>query len=233
MLGYSLNTERYNQRNSNSPAEDLAIPEYLTDSKQHCRGKKGKSCAPPVQVFCLPAPCIVLCLPFFSYIIFPDEKKNNQDLIYAIIRHANSAHFSPHASKMGNWWQSMLPSVLLHFACWFSLGLHCWPCSCDALRENIAALASSDALSMIYHLTPRQHAHIRSLPFFFLAVHQSVFRSADLLGFPWFWQALKIDPLCLTVTAQPPICSHPVNNSRRKSSAKTARRVCECQFQRG
>lgn len=116
---------------------------------------------------------------------------------------------------MGNWWQSTLPSVLRHFACWFSLGLHCWSCSRDATSENIAALASSDELSMIYHLTLRLHAHIRSLPFF-LIVHQSVLRSADLLGFPWFWQALK-SILCawLSQLSRPSIASKSITHEEK------------------
>lgn len=58
----------------------------------------------------------------------------------------------------------------------------------DAAGENIAALASSDALNMIYHLTLRRHAHIRSLPFFFFVLLSLsfLFCSADLLGLPWF-----------------------------------------------
>lgn len=65
-------------------------------------------------------------------------------------------------------------------------------CSCDVTRENIAALASSDALNMIYHLTLRQHAYIRSLPFFlpFISRFSAWLIYSAFLGFDKRWKLI-------------------------------------------
>lgn len=80
MLSYGLNREQDNQRNSYSPVEDLATPEYLIDSKQHCVEKKKGVTLLPCQPFVCQHPALFSAWIFFSYIIFTDEKKTRFDL---------------------------------------------------------------------------------------------------------------------------------------------------------